>query len=39
MRTLAAYRTVNNKVMFGMNLIHEGTGILHVGDEIEILEK
>ncbi len=39
LKTLATYRTVNNKVMFGMNLIHEGTGILLVGDEIVVLEK
>ena len=39
LKTLATYRAVNNKVLFGMNLIHEWTGILHVGDEIEVLEK
>jgi uncharacterized protein YcbX len=39
LKTLATYRMVNNKVIFGMNLIHEGTGILHVGDEIVVLEK
>lgn len=39
LKTLATYRKVNNKVMFGMNLIHEGTGILHVGDEIVVLEE
>jgi uncharacterized protein YcbX len=39
LKTLSAYRTVNNKTVFGMNLIHEGTGILRIGDEIEVLEK
>ena len=39
LKTLAGYRMVNNKVMFGMNLIHEGTGVLHAGDEIVVLEK
>ena len=38
LKTLATYRMVNNKVIFGMNLIHEENGILHVGDEIEVLE-
>jgi uncharacterized protein YcbX len=39
LKTLSSYRMINNKVMFGMNLIHEGTGILRVGDEIEVLEE
>lgn len=39
LKTLAAYRAVNNKVTFGMNLIHEGKGMLHVGEEIVVLEK
>lgn len=39
LKTLASYRTVNNKVIFGMNLIHEGTGTIRVGDAIEVLEK
>ncbi len=39
LKTLATYRTVDNKVIFGMNLIHEGAGTLKVGDEIEVLEK
>jgi uncharacterized protein len=39
LKTLSSYRMVNNKVTFGMNLIHEGTGILRIGDEIEILEE
>lgn len=38
LKTLAQYRTVNNNVMFGMNLLHDGIGVVNVGDEIEILE-
>ena len=36
--TLATYRRVNNKVMFGQNLIGLGRGTMHVGDEITVLE-
>ena len=36
LRTLATYRTLNKKIMFGQNLLHQGTGILSVGDEINI---
>lgn len=36
LRTLASYRTMNKKVMFGQNLIHEGKGIIRLGDEIRI---
>jgi uncharacterized protein YcbX len=38
LKTLAAYRTQNNKVMFGQNLLHDGTGTIKIGDELEILE-
>lgn len=34
LRTLATYRTVNRKVLFGQNLVHRGTGTLGVADEI-----
>lgn len=33
--TLASYRTQNNKVMFGQNLIHRRTGVIKTGDEFE----
>jgi uncharacterized protein YcbX len=36
--TLATYRRIGNQVMFGQNLIHEGTGELGVGDEVAVLE-
>ena len=36
--TLATYRRVGNQVMFGQNLVHEGTGELAVGDEVAVLD-
>lgn len=36
LKTLAAFRQKDNKVMFGMNLVAEGTGKVNVGDEITI---
>ena len=39
LKTLSTYRRVNNKIYFGQNLLHDGNGILKVGDEIEILEQ
>jgi uncharacterized protein len=32
LKTLAGYRTRNNKVLFGQNLLHYGTGSIRVGD-------
>jgi uncharacterized protein len=37
LRTLATYRRRDNKVYFGQNLIHRGTGLLKVGDPLEII--
>jgi uncharacterized protein len=37
--TLAKYRSQNNKVFFGQNLLHMGQGTIHVGDEITVTEK
>ncbi|HVN76365.1 MAG TPA: MOSC N-terminal beta barrel domain-containing protein [Thermoanaerobaculaceae bacterium] len=37
--TLATYRRVGDKVMFGQNLVHEGGGALRVGDEVTVLER
>lgn len=34
MKTLAAYRTVNRKIILGRDLIHAGTGQVSVGDEL-----
>jgi uncharacterized protein YcbX len=36
--TLATYRRVGNQVMFGQNLVHEGTGELAVGDKVVVVE-
>ena len=37
LKTLATYRLRNKKIMFGQNLIHQGTGILTIGDTIDVL--
>ena len=37
-QTLRQYRTVDGKVLFGQNLIHESNGMLHVGDEVAVIE-
>ncbi len=33
-KTLATYRTINQQVMFGQNVIAASTGVLRVGDEV-----
>ncbi|PWB77113.1 MAG: hypothetical protein C3F15_04000 [Holophagae bacterium] len=33
LRTLATYRLLDGKVLFGQNLIHDGTGTIRVGDD------
>ena len=38
LKVLAQYRTINNKVSFGQNLLHEGIGTIKIGDDVEILE-
>lgn len=38
LRTLSTYRTVNNKVIFGQNMILESGHTVRLGDKIEILE-
>lgn len=35
LRTLAAYRSAGNKVLFGMNATHDGLGVLRAGDVAE----
>lgn len=38
LRTLATYRHVRGKgVMFGQNLIHDSTGVIRVGDPVELI--
>ena len=34
LKTLSTYRSVNNKIKFGMNLLHKGTGTVKVGEKI-----
>lgn len=34
LKTLATFRRQNNKVMFGQNVVHYGTGVLRMGDEV-----
>jgi uncharacterized protein len=36
LKTLAAYRSVNNKIKFGMNLLHKGEGVIKVGETINV---
>lgn len=38
LRTLARFRKVGGKVLFGQNLIHDAPGRLSVGDRLEVLE-
>ncbi|MDF2432255.1 MAG: uncharacterized protein JWP44_1886 [Mucilaginibacter sp.] len=35
-KTLASYRSKNNKIYFGQNLVHEGNGKITVGDELHV---
>lgn len=37
LRTLAKYRTQNRNINFGRNVVHSGTGIVNVGDELQLL--
>jgi uncharacterized protein YcbX len=37
LRTLATFRSVGNKVLFGQNVIHATNGRLHVGDEVRVV--
>jgi uncharacterized protein YcbX len=38
LQTLSRYRRSGNKVHFGQNLLHDGTGRLAVGMHLEVLE-
>ncbi|MEM8886866.1 MAG: MOSC N-terminal beta barrel domain-containing protein [Bacteroidota bacterium] len=37
LRTLSSYRKEGAKVLFGMNLLHEGNGVINIGDEIRTI--
>lgn len=39
LKTLAGYRTINNKVCFGQNVICEEGGSISIGEHVEIIEK
>lgn len=39
LKTLASYRSKNNKVYFGQNLLHKGNGAISVGDTITIVKQ
>jgi uncharacterized protein len=36
LRTLASFRLWDSKVWFGMNMIHDGPGLLRVGDRVQV---
>jgi uncharacterized protein YcbX len=36
--TLATFRKVGSKVLFGQNLIHANQGVIRVGDEVNVLD-
>jgi uncharacterized protein YcbX len=38
LKTLASYRRKGHKILFGQNLIHNGTGIISVGSELEVIQ-
>lgn len=38
LRTLAGYRTVDKKIMFGQNLIPQSLGTIRTGDEIKVVD-
>ncbi len=38
LKTLAQYRRIDNKVLFGQNILCKGRGIISVGDEIKIVK-
>jgi uncharacterized protein len=37
LKTLASYRSKNNKIYFGQNLIHKGAGIITIGDKLQTI--
>jgi uncharacterized protein YcbX len=39
LRTLATFRKRGTKVLFGQNLVHDETGVLRVGDTVEVLRE
>jgi uncharacterized protein YcbX len=39
LKTLSTYRMKNKKIYFGQNLLHQGTGVVAIGDAITIHEQ
>jgi uncharacterized protein YcbX len=39
LRTLSTYRKFGNKILFGQNLLHQGKGVIEVGDKIQNIKK
>jgi uncharacterized protein YcbX len=39
LRTLSTYRSFDGQVLFGQNLVHEGRGVVRVGDPVEVLDR
>ena len=39
LKTLASYRTQNNRVVFGQNCIHHGYGNIRVGDQVHVVTR
>lgn len=37
LKTLATYRQLENKILFGQNLLHQNLGTIQVGDTLEVL--
>ncbi len=38
LKTLAQFRTMNGKILFGQNLLHKNFGTIHIGNIVEILK-
>lgn len=38
LKTLSTYRTGNNKVYFGQNILYKNEGMIKVGDELKVVE-
>ena len=39
LQTLSTYRQANNKIYFGQNLLHTGTGMVNVHDEVNVQKR
>ena len=39
LRTLSTFRQRNNKIYFGQNLLHKGSGLIRTGDTIKVVRR